>query len=439
MLLNIDKIKKANTGNVSLPEQSFNNFVQNACDYFKALETDINKINPNEVIDIISALAAFREYFERETDWEHLTLNMLNILQKGIKRSIYDDIASFSGMTHVAFAIHDLAAAAPKAHSFLESVNKVLLENLNTYLKASDSNEFYTEGNFEVISGLSGPLSYLLYTNDNNDASITNMTQRIIDIFIKRSKDITILEHRVPGWHYYPSDLEKSFMTTEAKNGVVNYGLSHGMAASLVVLSLAYKNGFDGEGMTEAIDGLISEFMKAHYYTNDIAYWPGRITFEQYTRLDELPKGSGQMSWCYGSVGILRSLYLSGALMDKSEVKQFALDELLKIAEMDLSDYMLGQTIVCHGFVGTAAILNAMYLDTGKVQFIQKTVEMIEICATLNIEQFFKFEEELAHRRGAPFRGSLHQHLEGYNGIIQTIFSILQGSLKGNEKRLLII
>jgi hypothetical protein len=38
------------------------------------------------------------------------------------------------------------------------------------------------------------------------------MVGRIIDVFINRSKDITVLERRAPGWHYYPSEFEASQM-----------------------------------------------------------------------------------------------------------------------------------------------------------------------------------------------------------------------------------
>ena len=435
-MISIDKIKPVNNSKVSLSQQSFEMFVQNTCDYFMTLKNDVSKISPNEAIDVISTLTVFRQYFENESEWEGLTLQALSILQNAVKRSMFDKIASFGGMTHVAFVTHDLALTAPKVKPFHEGINKILLYNLTEYLKTSDENEFYTNGNYEVIKGLSGPLSYFLYAND--DPRVHEMANRIIDIFIKRSKEIMLLEHRIPGWHYYPSAIEESFMTDKAKNGVINYGLSHGMAAPLVALSLAYKKGVRKDGLVEAVEGLISEYINASYYANDIAYWPGRITFEQYVGLDEMPHEPSQMSWCYGSVGILRSLYLSGVLMSNSKVEQFAVDEFIKIAKMSLSDYRLGQMIVCHGYIGTAAILNAMYLDTGHVQFLDKTIEMIEAGAIFNIERFFENERTIAQARNEPSRASLHNHLEGYNGILQTMLSILTGTVNGNEKRLLI-
>lgn len=423
--------------NVNLPKKSLEKFAYNVRSYFATVENDIHRIRPDEAIDIISALTAFKKYFESETEWERLTLCALNTLQKGVQRSMIDKIASFSGMTHLAYATNDLTNIAPALKPFHEGINKILLDNLDDLLKGTKKNDFYTEGNYEVIKGLSGPLSYLLHTC-NDDDRMRDMVDRIIDILVRRAKDIMIAGYRVPGWHYYPSTMEKLFMTESAANGVINYGLSHGMAAPLVTLSTAYNKGFHNEGLVEAIDGLVSEFMKAHYYVNGIAYWPGRITFEQYIGIDKKYEVSGQMSWCYSSIGILRSLYLSGVLTSNSITEQFAQKELEKIAAMDLSDYALPQMIVCHGFVGTAAVLNAMYLDTGNVQFLQNTVKMIETCATMDTEQFFEHEKRVARGKNTPLRVDMHGHLEGYNGIIQTVLSILRGVQNGNDKRLLI-
>jgi hypothetical protein len=243
----------------------------------------------------------------------------------------------------------------------------------------------------------------------------------------------------VPGWHYYPNDTEKSFMTVDAANGCVNYGLSHGMAGPLAVLSLAHKNGIRKQELECVINGLVLEYKKASYYANDIAYWPGKITFEQYVGLEEIIKGQAQMSWCYGSVAILRVLYLSGVLTSNNEVEQFALDELIKIAEMNLVDFALKQPIVCHGFVGTAAIINLMYLETGRAEFHKKVLEMLEVSASISIEQFFENEKQRANERNTPLRASLHDHLEGYNGMVQTILAIIKGNPSGNDKRLLIV
>jgi len=436
MFINVEKIKSCESIQLKLPEHIFDGYVQNVYNYFAALE-NTDSIKPGDAADVLSALVAFREYFDVEAEWERLTLYVLDILKKGINRSFFDKIAVFGGLTHVAYSIHALSASTSKIEPFLKSVNEVLLSNLSDYLAGAEKENFYTLGNYEVITGLSGPLRYLLDFND--DKIMNEMARRIIAVFIKRSRDITILGKRAPGWHYYPSEIEESFVPVKATNGVVNYGVSHGMGGPLAVLSIAYHKGFRTEGLLDAINGLTSEYMNALYYFDSIAYFPGRITFEQYTGNDEFTKAPSQMSWCYGSPGILRALYISGDLLYNEKVKQLALSELVKIAKMDLSNYNLAQPIVCHGYIGTASIMNLMYLDTNRTEFLEKTIEMIEAGGVFNIEAFFESEHQLAKAKNTPARASLHNHLEGYNGIVQTIMSIIKGRPNDNDKRLLTI
>jgi len=434
MPIDINKMKFGNSSRIKLADNIFESYMQNAYDYFTVLAKNIGKVNPNNAVDVIPALSAFKEYFVSESEWERLTLYSLNTLRKGIQRSHFDKIAVFSGMTHVAFSVYDLSIKVPKVNPFLMEINEILLNNLSAFLDSSNKKEFKSAGNYEVIKGLSGPLRYLL--SFDNDDKMKNMAERIVNVFIERSKDISIEGHTVPGWHYYPSEVEKAYSPIGALNGCINYGVSHGMGGPLVTLSLAYSRGICTDDLGDVISRLVSEYMNALYYVNDIAYWPSKISFEEYVLLEQQEKGPRQMSWCYGSVGILRALYIAGILTCNDEVARFALDELVKIAKMDLSDYLLSQPIVCHGFIGTAAIINLMYLETGKVEFLQRTTEMVEVSATIGIERFFDIEKLKSKETGTPFKEDLHGHLEGYNGIIQTVLSVIKGCPTGNEKRL---
>jgi len=437
MLIDLEKIKNCDSFGIKLPDESLNRYLHNVNEYFMALEKDVHTIKPNEAMDVLSALVGFQEYFHSESEWEGLTLRALDLLRKGINKSFFYDTAIIFGLTHVAYSVYALSDKTPKIKPFLHGINDVLLNKLSDYLKSANKEEFNTIGNYEVIKGLSGPFRYLL-DNCGHDKT-DEMIIRLINIFIKRSKDITILGHKVTGWHYYPSTMEKSFMDVEAANGCINYGVSHGMGGPLVVLSMAYHKGFEADGLKDAINGLIKEYMNAVYYAADIAYWPGRITLEQHIGQGEMSHEPNAMSWCYGSPGILRALFMAGVFMSNDEVKQFALDELIKIAKMDLADYLLIQPIICHGYVGTAAIFNLMYLDAGREEFLQKTIEMIEASIEFDINGFVENTQKVAKNNNSDIKADLHNHLEGYNGMMHTILSILKGRPTENEKRLLML
>jgi len=80
-----------------------------------------------------------------------------------------------------------------------------------------------------------------------------------------------------------------------------------------------------------------------------------------------------------------------------------------------------------------------MYLDTGREEFLQKTVEMVEASATFNVERFFENAHHVASSSNSESLATLHEHLEGFNGIIHSTLSIIKGIPSENEKRLLMI
>jgi len=437
MIIDVEKLKTCESIKIKLDDTYMDAFCKNANDYFTLVADNPSGISSVDCIDVLSALVYFREYFIDEAQWQSLILKMLEIIRTGVNRSSFDKIAVFAGMTHIAFTVRSLAKIAPRLRLFSKEVDEILLSNLNDFLSKSNSDKFYTEGNYEVIKGLSGPLRYLLDFSD--DEKMTSMAKKIVDVFVRRSEDITIMGHHVPGWHYYPSEIEASFMTEKADNGVINYGVSHGMGGPLATLSLAYASGMRSEGLLNAINRLIKEFMDGAYYANNIVCWPGRIKLEQYATLEKIPIASRPMSWCYGSVGILRTMYLAGLHISDEKVKQFAIDEMLKIAKMELADYMLIQPIVCHGYVGTGSIFSQMYLDTGRQEFLEKTKKMIDATISYDISRFIENEKSVANSHNSPLKLNVHNHLEGFNGMMQMTLSILRQQPDENDKRLLMI
>jgi len=440
MIINLDKMRCDGNIKVRLKDEYFEMFLQNVGEYFSKLENAFSKtpprINPMEALNIISMLSGFKDYFDSEHEWERLTLESLGVLRKGISGGFFGKFSAFSGMAHVAFVAHNLSLKAPNIRPFVDGINKILVDNLSKYLHTTSEEDLMNRGSYEVISGLSGPLRYLIDFPENNE--MIELAEKIVDSLIRRSEGKVIAGHNVTGWHYYPTKAEASFIPFDTPNGVVNYGISHGMASPLAILPMAYKNGIRRKGLEDAINGLISEYMETYYYVNDIIYWPGMITLEQRVGLKEINKEAVQMSWCYSSIGNLRALYLAGDSMDNDRIKQFVTSEYTKVAMMDIPNFLLKQPIVCHGHAGTAAVIHSMYLDTKIPELLQKALEMAEISTQFNIGHFFEHQNQIHKSNNTPLRTYLHEYLEGYTGILQSILSIMKGEPNENEKRLLI-
>ncbi|OZV13479.1 hypothetical protein CIW83_02740 [Tissierella sp. P1] len=87
--------------------------------------------------------------------------------------------------------------------------------------------------------------------------------------------------------------------------------------------------------------------------------------------------------------------------------------------------------MVCHGYSGLAAIMKGMYNDTKNTVFLNKAMEIANLIIyrmsnnkdnDISIDDFKKYS-----------------YLEGYSGVLETIYSLIMNKLNVNEQRLLII
>lgn len=431
-MINRSEIYMDITQKLNLNSRILEKFIEQNDVFFQELENEIEALTPYEAIEVLSVLIYFNEYFESNSKWENLVYLCLNNVRNGIYNNVFNSISVFNGLPYIAFIIQELTLKLPSLNRFMQSLDNLLEDNINSYLNVSDNPKFNLGNNFELITGLSGPLRYYLNYKVNEQSHA--LVNKLVDSLIVRSCPKNILEYNIPGWHYYPSALEKRYMTSQAINGCINYGVSHGMGGPLVSLSLAYKNGIRSEGLLKAIEDLISEYLKSYYYVNNIIFWPGRITFEQYVHQERINYVQNRMSWCYGSVGILRALYIASASISNEETKSFVLDEMIKIAELDTSFYLLDSPIVCHGLAGVAIIMKKMYIDTKNNVFANKVAELTN---QLVYDFAYKDCENIVSDNENKIRK--YDYLEGYTGILQTIYSLINDVHNINEKRLLII
>ena len=383
-------------------------------------------------IEMLMLLAIFKKYFTRNSEWECIIAKNLNLLQQDLQASIFHPYSIESGYAHASFALYKISKQLPNVVSFHQAVHVILLENITENLcEYYKSKNFFIKNNFELLYGLSGSLRYLLDYNDNESNKVT---QKIVEFLIKRAKDEHLLGHIVPGYHYIPSEEETRIMSETPHYGLINYGLAHGMAAPLVVLSMAYAKNVQVDGLIDTINKLLNLYLHSAYYVDGIAYWPTKIFIEQFVGIEEIPKISNRQSWCYGSIGILRALFLSSKYTNNKEIEDFSITELKKIAQLETVRYGLSSPIICHGFAGTVSILHEMYKDTGDEVFLREATKQAKFCIEHFINANFDYVEPEYSKRVY-----LISYLEGYSGILQTLFSFLFDDDCYHKKQILVV
>lgn len=429
-MINTSKLCNDILQKTSLSKQIAEKFAEENDKFLRKLNGKIDGIRAHEAVDIISLLISVERYFVSKQQWESLIYACLTKIRNGIYNGEFNTLSSFSGITYVNFIVRELSKKIPELKKFFHSSELLQSNLLSHYLNLPDNADFYKQNGFELIQGMSGVLKYYL---DNDNAQVDEEINEIVLLFVRHLTSKMIMGYPTPVCHYYPSIYEKKYMTEEAPNGCVNYSVSHGMSGPLTTLSLAYKKSSNSDGAMKIIDSIIDEYMKSYYYVDNIIYWPGRITFEQYIGKEKCSYGKSRMSWCYGSIGILNSLYIAAKEKSDKELTEFCVNELKKIASMDTRDYLLDSPIVCHGLSGAALIFKRMYQETQDKVFCYKMLEILEKL----IHNFAYRDTENANLTGMN-EIKEYDYLEGYTGILQTIYSVITDTVNVNERRLLI-
>lgn len=399
--------------------------------FFQEMDANIEQLNPCEAVEVLSLLIYFETYFLFRDEWERTVYRSLEKVRDGIYAGTLLPPAVFGGISHVLFIIKELSYKVNGLDRFMNSLNNLLTARILPYIDVTNPN-FYNIDNFELIAGLSGVLRCCLdgeLTEENQ-----TMSNSIVDALIARLHPRVHLGYPIPGFHYYPSKLEKQYINNPSENGYINYGISHGMAGPLCALSIAYGGGACSEKIRPTLEYLIEELLNTKYYVNNIIYWPGRISFEQYIGKDTIQHVPNRMSWCYGSIGILRALYLAGKALSNDRICTFAAKEMKKIAELDTKEYLLNSPIVCHGLAGVALVMMKMYEDTQNGTFLDKAQRLVDDL----IYNFTNRYTENKHLMGLE-EITKYSFLEGYAGALQTIFSRTSSTANVNEKRLLLL
>lgn len=85
------------------------------------------------------------------------------------------------------------------------------------------------------------------------------------------------------------------------------------------------------------------------------------------------------MSWCYGSIGILRSLQLYEQAFPDYRLKREIEDAVISLSKIPCEEYLFDSPTICHGYAGMLVVLNVINQEV-KSDVIQKRVlELVDI------------------------------------------------------------
>ncbi|GAB3175924.1 lanthionine synthetase C family protein [Myceligenerans halotolerans] len=204
-------------------------------------------------------------------------------------------------------------------------------------------------GEYDLIRGISGLAAYHLTRHPEHGITAETLTYLAE---LTRS-----LPDGKPGWWTRTAPTAETAGSPEYANGHGNMSMSHGIAATVSVLSLALLRGdrFPDSALREVRDAVgraCAWYDRWARRDEDGLWWPGTMTAGQADGVAPPPGWRQPPSWCYGTPGIARALQLAALATGNDRLRGQAEQALL--AELRDQNHLAQITAagLCHGLAG---------------------------------------------------------------------------------------
>lgn len=328
--------------------------------YFIQISKDIEgEIGFKEATTTVLVIADAYKLLPNKEEADELIFKNMNVIKKCIlENTIYSNPAIYDGLADAALSVYAVYKSTGNYKKFLDKVNELLLEWTKGFLKYIDMKENLRMEYYDLILGVSGVAKYFLLVNENGkyDEILKELIKPLMCISGYNVKE----EHSIPKWHIKSENLIMQRDRDAYPTGYLNFGLAHGIAGPLVILSESYKKGIIVDGLLEAINNIINEYKKLVYKIDGKTYWTGLLCPEYYLGdgviNDKRPSREG---WCYGAIGIAKALFIAGNCIGDKDVSEWAYKILKEKAQFRIDEYMLESHTLCHGYAGVLSILTS--------------------------------------------------------------------------------
>lgn len=430
-----------NTNEVKIEQESM---LQTIVEHYFA---QINKevIYKNEFNTINATLLVLGEAYsllsdKKEAD-ELIYQHMLYVKQHILENKLYYTPSLYNGLGEVALTTYSIYQNTGMYGKFLDKINILLVDWTRNYLNELEFKENLRTEHFDTILGISGIANYFLLLEQSEQ--YTNLLKEILEklVYISGYKEID--NKLIPRWYIKSENLIMPKDRLNYPNGNINFGLAHGIAGPLVVLSKAYAKNIVVQGQLEAINNIINEYKKTSYKVNDSTYWPSMLSPEAYwDGCESINQYRTRESWCYGPISIARALLIAGQAIQDEAVSRWAYSIIEQKSEFPIEDFLLVSPTVCHGYAGVLAILNStnrMQTSAKLRQSLNRVNDKIQKSYDKNSKYgFWDIEIEIENNKEKIIREDRNTFLDGTAGIILTLLSYNNYGKNIIESKLLI-
>lgn len=290
-------------------------------------------------------------------DWDVKAHKLLVRLKDDIECGKVRDLSIFSGYAGIGLCIESLSKNGTRYARLIKSINEIISEIFEKYIRDLNKAKFCFMRDYDVISGVSGILSYTL-----NQSELRLVNAEIKDYLIFRCQNILLGKENVPGF-YIPK--ENQFIEEDKKifkNGNFNLGMAHGVPGIVISLCKIYNQNRDWK--TEEAIRKCANFLVMFLDETEVR-WGAYVSFEEYLE-GKIKNVATRDAWCYGTPGVSYALYVAGVSIKENRYKDIAVRAMMSVTKNLQGIY---SPTFCHGFAGVAYIFLRFYQMTNIKEF----------------------------------------------------------------------
>jgi lantibiotic biosynthesis protein len=350
--------------------------------------------------------------------WDIIGHQYLEIATRGVEKQTQVSTGLFAGLSGLAFAVWYLSYQGTRYRKLLAALEEMLLPQVGTLAQQlTRQKQGLPVQQFDLISGLTGVGTYLLCRREEPRPAfaLQSVLRCFTDLILSESKGI-------PCWYTPAHHLEET-TRQHYPNGNLNCGLAHGIPGPLALLSLAYREGVEVEGLAESIervaDWLCQNFLEDEWGIN----WPNAIPLapDQTAVASARALRGSRAAWCYGSPGVARSLWLAGQALNRTDYQEQAIAAMEAVYRRPLNVRNIDSPTFCHGVAGLLQITLRFARDTGLPLFTEAVENLSEQLFSL-----YEPESLLGYRCLEPGNRSVDKPgmLDGAPGVVLVLLAV---------------
>jgi lantibiotic biosynthesis protein len=368
----------------------------------------------------LALLFATLDRAEPDCGWDRAGHAQLALAVAAAESGNQANPALFGGLSGLGLAAYALAGKRDRYARLLAAVDAAVIRSATALAARVARAEGCRAADIDVISGLAGMGAYLLGRRGQAGAraalaaALTALAGLLGDTGDPRR------------WHT-PAGLSAESLLETYPGGHHNCGLAHGVPGPLALLSIATIEAVPGE-LGGQVDGpairaaiTVAARWLAEHRTADAwgPTWPNAVPLadarDQAGPGGEHPgPGSSRATWCYGSPGVARALWLAGRATGDGELRDLALAAVRAAVARPAQARGITSPTLCHGAAGLLQIVHRFAEDTGLPDLVRaRDALLAELVAA------YEPEAILGYRNVEPSGARVDQPgmLEGAAGV----------------------